>query len=427
MAIRKEVLVTKPTAAQIPLAYAPEKLTMLLGLFYVWLFTVLDRPQDFFPPLQAIRPALILGCLLLLFFLPQHPAAALKSTFAGRQARLYACLLALMVLDIPFSSYPGHSFHAVFVEQASNVLLFFFLYSLIDSVAKLKRVLFLAVLGAGLYSAFCLARGTFIDERLFFGEMFDPNDLAFFALTFLPFGCLFLIGEGRLRRLLSAGALVSGILLIIYSGSRGGFIAFAVVCGLIVFLKNRSITRSIKGILLLAGIPCVVFMLLGAGTSRYSTILNPESDYNYFDESGRLAIWERGIDLMASNPVTGVGVGCFDEAIGEVRKAEGLLPRWQAAHNAFIQIGAETGILGLVLFIAMIVNAFIGFVRVKRSDASIDLTKIAEMGFIGLIGHVASIIFLSQAYSPYWVFYMVLPFVLLKLSAQEKPGVQPCS
>ncbi len=299
MAIGKEVLVTKPTAAQIPLAYAPEKLTMLLGLFYVWLFMVLDRPQDFFPPLQAIRPALILGCLLLLFFLPQHPAAALKSTLAGKQARLYACLLALMVLDIPFSSYPGRSFHAVFVEQSSNVLLFFFLYSLIDSVAKLKRVLFLAVLGAGLYSVFCLARGTFIDERLFFGEMFDPNDLAFFALTFLPFGCLFLTGEGRLRRLLSAGALVSGTLLIIYSGSRGGFIAFAVVCGLMVFLKNRSITRSIKGILLLAGIPCVVFMLLGAGTSRYSTILNPESDYNYFDESGRLAIWERGIDLMA--------------------------------------------------------------------------------------------------------------------------------
>ncbi len=49
------------------------------------------------------------------------------------------------------------------------------------------------------------------------------------------------------------------------------------------------------------------------------------------------------------------------------------------------------------------------------------------MGFIGLIGQVASIMFLSQAYSPYWVFYMVLPFVLLKLSAQEKPGVQPCS
>jgi O-antigen ligase len=361
-----------------------------------------------------------------LFFLPQNPAAALKSVLTGRQSRLYVCLLAVMVLGIPFSRYPSRSFHAVFIEQSSNVLLFFFLYALIDSVAKLKRVLFLAVVSAGLYSAFCLARGTFVDERLFFGDMFDPNDLSFFVLSFLPFGCLFLTGESRLRRLLSAGALVSGILLIIYSGSRGGFIAFAVVCGLMAFSKNRSITRSARRILLLAGIPCILFMLLGTGTSRYSTILNPEGDYNYFDETGRLAIWERGIDLMASNPVTGVGVGCFDEAIGEERKAAGLLPKWQAAHNAFIQIGAETGILGLVLFTAMILNALIGFARVKKA-AAVDLIRIAEMGFIGLIGQVASITFLSQAYSPYWVFYMVLPFVLLRLSAHEKPEVQPCS
>jgi O-antigen ligase len=426
MAIRKEVLVMKSTTAQIPLTYAPERLTILLGLFYLWLFMVLDRPQDFFPQLQAVRPALILGCLLVLFFLPQNPAAALKSVLTGRQSRLYVCLLAVMVLGIPFSRYPSRSFHAVFIEQSSNMLLFFFLYALIDSVAKLKRVLFLAVVSAGLYSAFCLARGTFVDERLFFGDMFDPNDLSFFVLSFLPFGCLFLTGESRLRRLLSAGALVSGILLIIYSGSRGGFIAFAVVCGLMAFSKNRSITRSARRILLLAGIPCILFMLLGTGTSRYSTILNPEGDYNYFDETGRLAIWERGIDLMASNPVTGVGVGCFDEAIGEERKAAGLLPKWQAAHNAFIQIGAETGILGLVLFTAMILNALIGFARVKKA-AAVDLIRIAEMGFIGLIGQVASITFLSQAYSPYWVFYMVLPFVLLRLSAHEKPEVQPCS
>ena len=139
----------KSTTAQIPLTYAPERLTILLGLFYLWLFMVLDRPQDFFPQLQAVRPALILGCLLVLFFLPQNPAAALKSVLTGRQSRLYVCLLAVMVLGIPFSRYPSRSFHAVFIEQSSNVLLFFFLYALIDSVAKLKRVLFLAVVSAG--------------------------------------------------------------------------------------------------------------------------------------------------------------------------------------------------------------------------------------------------------------------------------------
>jgi hypothetical protein len=64
---------------------------------------------------------------------------------------------------------------------------------------------------------------------------------------------------------------------------------------------------------------------------------------------------------------------------------------------------------------------------VKKEGASEDLIRIAEMGFIGLMGQVVSIMFLSQAYSPYWVFYMVLPTVMLRLSAQENSGVHPCS
>ncbi len=427
MAIRKDVSVMKSTAPQIPLSAAPEKLTGLLGLFYLWMFVVLDRPQDFFPQLQAIRPALILSCLLVLCFLPQNPAASLESILSGTQTRLYACLLVVMTLGIPFSYYPTRSFNAVFVEQSANWLLFIFFYALIDSAAKLKRVLFLAVVGAGLYSLYCLAKGSLTDERLFFGDMFDPNDLAFFALTFLPFGCIFLAGEGHFRRLLSAGAISSGLLLTVHTGSRGGFIALALVCVLTVLSKSGAVTRWMKGVILVAAVPCLLFMLFGADTSRYSTILNPEGDYNYYDETGRLAIWERGIDLMVSHPATGVGVGCFGEAIADERSAAGLTPRWQTAHNAFIQVGAETGIPGLALFIAMTYTALAGFLRVKRSGASEDLTRIAEMGFIGLVGQVTSIMFLSQAYSPYWVFYMALPTVLLKLSAQERPGVRPCS
>ena len=427
MAIRKDVPVMESTAAQIPLSFGPEKQPRVLGLFYLWIFIVFDRPQDFFPQLQSVRPALILSCLLVLFSLSQNMAGALKSLVTGTQARLYACLLAVMALGIPFSHYPTRSFNAVFVEQSGNWLLFFFFYALIDSVARLKRVLFLAVIGAGLYSAFCLAKGTFVDERLFFGDMFDPNDLAFFALTFLPFGCLFLTGESRLRRLLSTGAIISGLLLILRTGSRGGFIALAVVSGLMMFSKSGVIARWMKGMLLIAAVSCLLFMLLGTSTSRYSTILNPEGDYNYFDETGRLAVWERGIDLIVSHPVTGVGVAGFDEAIADERTAAGLPPRWQTAHNAFIQIGAETGVPGLVLFIAMTLTALFGFVRVKKEGASEDLIRIAEMGFIGLMGQVVSIMFLSQAYSPYWVFYMVLPTVMLRLSAQENSGVHPCS
>ena len=125
MAIRKDVPVMESTAAQIPLSFGPEKQPRVLGLFYLWIFIVFDRPQDFFPQLQSVRPALILSCLLVLFSLSQNMAGALKSLVTGTQARLYACLLAVMALGIPFSHYPTRSFHAVFVGQSGNWLLFF--------------------------------------------------------------------------------------------------------------------------------------------------------------------------------------------------------------------------------------------------------------------------------------------------------------
>jgi O-antigen ligase len=332
-----------------------------------------------------------------------------------------------MVLGIPFSHYPGRSFHAVFLEQSANVFLFALFYALIDSTEKLKRLLFFAVAGAGLYSLICLAKGNMTNQRLFFGAMFDPNDLAFFALTFLPFGFIFLTGETRLRRLLSLASLFSCAVLIIYTNSRGGFVALGLVCLLMLISGGRTIRSWMKGVLLIAAVPCLLFMLLGGGASRYSTLLNPKADYNYYDETGRLAIWGKGIDLMVSNPVLGVGVGCFEEAIGEQRKVLGLPPRWQSPHNAFIQVGAETGVLGLGLFVAMIVSALAGFRRAKREAPSEDLAKVAEMGFVGLIGQIASIMFLSQAYSPYWVFYMAMPFVLLRLAVLEKQEAQTCS
>lgn len=89
------------------------------------------------------------------------------------------------------------------------------------------------------------------------------------------------------------------------------------------------------------------------------------------------------------------------------------------AHNSLVQIGAETGIFGLILFCLMSSNVFkITGLIIGKSQAE-ELVKISEMVRAGFIGHFISAMFLSQAYSVYWAFYIALSAVLKHILDNE--------
>ena len=78
---------------------------------------------------------------------------------------------------------------------------------------------------------------------------------------------------------------------------------------------------------------------------------------------------------MLANPLFGVGPEQFPAAEGTLspfaeRQQFGIGVRWNAAHNSFIQIGAELGLPGLALFIAIIASAFAALRRAGRADAT---------------------------------------------------------
>src|SRR2546422_9855684 len=101
------------------------------------------------------------------------------------------------------------------------------------------------------------------------------------------------------------------------------------------------------------------------------TTVRPDRDYNTTSETGRLKIWERGLNYMAGRPVLGVGAGNFPVAEGTISplarlQERGIGVRWGAAHNSFLQVGAELGIPGLLLFIGLIATTFMSLRRAAR-------------------------------------------------------------
>lgn len=389
-------------------------------LFSVWTFVLICRPQDLFTFLVPLRPVLVLGLFTLSLFIMTHLRSGFQISFDNLQVKLYIALILLMVIGIPFALYTRAALEGIFTGYI-NVIMFFLLFLVVvKTTKKLKRILFAGCLGTGLYFIFALIEGGITFKRLYFGSVFDPNDLAFFALSFLPYNLIFLSKDNNLvERFIGMGNFVIGALVIILTGSRGGFIGFCFVVPMLFLTKNKTFKLFYK--IVLAGVIMIVVLtgIITPDYERFQSILNLKDDYNISDEAGRVELWKNGLRVMVSHPLTGVGFGCFGEAIGSDRGDRGLTPRWQAPHNSLIQIGTETGFAGAILFALMSFNAFRIFGKVRKKGASEELIKIGEMARIGFVGHFISGMFLSQAYSIYWAFYIVTSAVVDNLSHKE--------
>lgn len=388
-------------------------------LFCLWAFVVLCRPQDIFPILAPLRPALTMAVLTLGIVFIRYKDIAAPPFFRERQVKYYTALLAIMVLGIPFSLYARLSFMFVFTEYINVILFFFVFYMIVNSVKRLSMIILISCLGIGLYSAFALSEFVPGTGRLSFGGMFDPNDIAYFVLGFLPMNLIFISRENPVWiRTACLGCLGMGILLIFYSGSRAGLLAFGAASVLLLLSSSRTIRFSMKAAFV---IMCLVFVSFSSiDTERYGTLLEIEDDYNIHHETGRLALWKIGARALLDNPITGVGVRNYAYAVGLDREARGAETlRWQTAHNSVIQIGTETGIVGLILFLLMSVNVLRILKQAKKTTSDERLMKISEMGIIGFVGLFVSGLFLSQAYSFYWAFYIALSASVSQIQIRE--------
>jgi O-antigen ligase len=145
---------------------------------------------------------------------------------------------------------------------------------------------------------------------------------------------------------------------------------------------------------------------------RFST-LSGEQDYNFNARDGRIEIWKRGIGMMLSHPGLGIGVTAFMYANGAMAHS------WMNAHNAFVQIGAELGVGGLVAFTWAILAAFRAGWRIRRRTAptaqgfrspedEFDYA-FANAALCSLVTTVTAAMFLSMAYDTITLLAMAAP------------------
>jgi putative inorganic carbon (HCO3(-)) transporter len=157
--------------------------------------------------------------------------------------------------------------------------------------------------------------------------------------------------NGRRERLLAAGFACVGVLCVLLSFSRGGYLALAVVAiGLAI--SHRWRWFLIVGSVVLG----VVLMQIPVLASRVRTDIDLSNPHNTL--VGRFHLWSVTLQMLRDHPLFGAGLSGFSTAIGPYWNPTNI-DRYTYPHNIVLNFWTETGILGLVAFAWILIVGFV--------------------------------------------------------------------
>ena len=397
---------------------------MAFIVFILLIFVQFGRPQDFFSFLSPLRLPLLFTIVAFFLTILNNEDFSLTKAIKIKESKLYLFFFLIMILGIPFAYHRGKAFNFILLKYLANILFFLLLVVQLQSIDRIKKVLLAVCVAVLFLGSMSLVHGNFLSGRFSSGTMYDPNDLAYYLVSFLPIFFFFMREpEPIFNKMLSISGILLSIVVILLTGSRGGFIGFGVVLAFILFSKIVIKRKFIKILLcLVAGF--TIFMHADKiNIERFQSLSDLSEDYNLTSDTGRLGIWKRGLRLSMSNPLTGVGVTCFDKAIGEQRAAEHEIPRWQAPHNSYVQVLAETGFIGFWIFASLMAVCLQNFYILSKRRGSEELVKgnanIPGIFMIGMCGSMVCAFFLTQGYSLIFTFYFAVSASLRNLFVQD--------
>ncbi|CAN5365751.1 hypothetical protein BH10ACI1_BH10ACI1_13260 [soil metagenome] len=177
--------------------------------------------------------------------------------------------------------------------------------------------------------------------------------------------------------LLIIAAVIMGIAIIL-TGSRGGFLSLLGVIGFIIaanLLKKEGGERTSnyrRNFAFIGGGIALILMLFGAvfllggdeSLLRGVGLQNTDADLS----SGRTHFWSVALKIFLDHPILGVGLNAFGTAFPQYDTWNGNL-RVEQAHNDYLQILADAGILGFICIAAFI------FLLFKKSLKNISKTN----------------------------------------------------
>lgn len=398
-----------------------QKVTFYLFLFSATaIFVSLSLPQ-FASDRFGIGIEVLVFSLFFLFYLLTNKAIAFKFNFIDFLIIIFMLILTISTFNSYFfkESLSGlfkyityicwyFSIKTLLLNSSRKILLYFFSILFLSSIIVSLIGLYQYAIGVEPLATWEDMAQENIHTRIY-STLGNPNLLCGYLLLIFPIGIvLSTIPKNLLLKALMIFSNLIILLAISLTGSRGGYIGLIsiIIFGALALFnyflsKNQKVNKlqTIIALVFMIGSIASVFFLFPVVIERLQTLcsLRDHSSNNY-----RVNVWLSSLQMLKDNWVFGIGPGnnAFFHAYGLYMKSgfDAL-----AAYNIFLEIGVETGFLGILIFIFIFIFSFL-----KLHFIFFNRNQILGLGIacslIGLLAHgiFDTVFYRPQLFIPFW-------------------------
>lgn len=347
--------------------------------------------------------------------------------------RAYTAFVSVVVLGIAFSPYWQESLIPLRRELLPMTLVFLLLtsqvtvkqsgqeasvalmaiWSIIAAFVTRTALAFVDWIGQGVHTDFYTSNRSV-------AKFFDFYAIDASLLLPVIVAAIFTLSMKRATRGLLVASLIAGLLLILVSSVRTALVVSAVVL-LVQLLPRLKSPRVWAGL----AVGIVSLAIVVASTKRFDSVVDryatvfAGSSYQGSEKGvssvyERLAIWKGTLEIAAERPMLGYGLGwqkLYDAAyeggyVARWRESDAMIDRTAAnyfdqyekgmvnPHNLWVDITFETGLLGLMSYILLLLLVFVRALKYcKCAQTSLQiwfreaaLSYLLAYGLINMMG-----------------------------------------
>lgn len=236
----------------------------------------------------------------------------------------------------------------------------------------------------------------------------NSQDFAGYLAGSVPLAlCVARYGSGSpLKKIFDYLVLVLAGVCLIFTYSRGAAVGLITAVLLCAFVKKDRLIAALLLLLIL----CAPLFLADAPLQWAS---HRKAPLEFFYDSSRLMHWRTALNMISAHPFAGIGANSFCASYEYYRGPGDHYVGWYA-HNSWLQLAAETGIIGAGLIVFLVALVVRGLWRAYRGTHDQDLSGVMLGLCAGLVSYcVAAFWDSSMQYSNPAVFF----WTLLGLSA----------
>ena len=348
--------------------------------------------------LKGARSILVLGILFIFWIYITHPQAA----WFGSDRNWMLSYLQLVIL-------------AFLAEE------------LLDDPKKNRIFIWVFSVAAALSSIVAIQQGYIgedIDTSIRTGGLSEGANSAgrYFVIGMIFFVHLRTTEQKPLLKILSSLGIVITFIGVFYTVSRTAMVLLFTAIGLIILLNPRRklnfplIVLFIISILALTVLSDTVFRILGS--------IIPSISQGTDTIGLRYKLWDAGFRMWKDNPITGVGIGRYPYELPFYGTDISAGYKHLVAHNTYIQLLSETGIVGLGIWMCAIIISLGNLWRAGRTQ-DLETRLLSRVWFIVMLILLIGAITMTQSSEKFiWICMGVSEYFHLRSVNQktiEKP------